>query len=205
MKYLDFYNLFKNRALIDIRELRLIMPSFDSRRLFEWHKKAYIKKIARLFYVFSDRPISDFERFHIANKLVEPSYISNESALRYYDLIPEMVYVQTSVTSRKTRLIDSPIGSFQYRSIKENLMFGYRLVRTDAITFKMADPEKALLDFFYLRSDINDNDSIEELRLNAEIYRSLIDQDKLKSYLAVFDSPTLNQKVDLLTKIMCYA
>ena len=202
MKYIDFNNAFKNRLLIDVREVRQIFPDFESRRFYEWQKKGYIKKLSRLFYVFSDRNINEAENNFIANKLFEPSYISLESALRYYNLIPEVVFLTTSVTTRKTKLLKTPIGDFQYRKVKEKLFFGYRIINAGQIAYKIADPEKALLDFLYLRSDIKSEGDIFELRINGESYREVIDQNKLKQYLGVFNSKALNKKIDQLTEIL---
>jgi len=202
MKYIDFNNAFKNRLLIDVREVRQIFPDFESRRFYEWQKKGYIKKLSRLFYVFSDRNINEAENNFIANKLLEPSYISLESALRYYNLIPEVVFLTTSVTTRKTKLLKTPIGDFQYRKVKEKLFFGYRIINAGQIAYKIADPEKALLDFLYLRSDIKSEGDIFELRINGESYREIIDQNKLKQYLGVFNSKALNKKIDQLTEIL---
>ena len=202
MKYIDFNNAFKNRLLIDVREVRQIFPDFESRRFYEWKKKGYIKKLSRLFYVFSDRNINEAENNFIANKLLEPSYISLESALRYYNLIPEVVFLTTSVTTRKTKLLKTPIGDFQYRKVKEKLFFGYRIINAGQIAYKIADPEKALLDFLYLRSDIKSEGDIFELRINGESYREIIDQNKLKQYLGVFNSKALNKKIDQLTEIL---
>jgi len=202
MKYIDFNNAFKNRLLIDVREVRQIFPDFESRRFYEWQKKGYIKKLSRLFYVFSDRNINEAENNFIANKLLEPSYISLESALRYYNLIPEVVFLTTSVTTRKTKLLKTPIGDFQYRKVKEKLFFGYRIINAGQIAYKIADPEKALLDFLYLRSDIKSEGDIFELRINGESYREVIDQNKLKQYMEVFNSKALNKKIDQLTEIL---
>ena len=202
MKYIDFNNAFKNRLLIDVREVRQIFPDFESRRFYEWQKKGYIKKLSRLSYIFSDRNINEAENNFIANKLLEPSYISLESALRYYNLIPEVVFLTTSVTTRKTKLLKTPIGDFQYRKVKEKLFFGYRIINAGQIAYKIADPEKALLDFLYLRSDIKSKGDIFELRINEESYREVIDQNKLKQYLGVFNSKALNKKIDQLTEIL---
>ena len=202
MKYIDFNNAFKNRLLIDVREVRQIFPDFESRRFYEWQKKGYIKKLSRLSYIFSDRNINEAENNFIANKLFEPSYISLESALRYYNLIPEVVFLTTSVTTRKTKLLKTPIGDFQYRKVKEKLFFGYRIINAGQIAYKIADPEKALLDFLYLRSDIKSEGDIFELRINGESYREIIDQNKLKQYLGVFNSKALNKKIDQLTEIL---
>ncbi|HPT08694.1 MAG TPA: hypothetical protein PLE28_03300 [bacterium] len=202
MKYIDFQNTFKNHTLIDVREVKNIFPDFESRRFYEWQKKNYIKKITKLFYFFVDKKINENDIRYIANKLLEPSYLSLEYALRYYNLIPEIVYSITSITTRKTKIISTEISNFQYRSIKENLFFAYKIIKINETSFKMAEPEKALLDFLYLRSDIKNENDIEELRLNKEVFKEIINQEKLKQYTEVFNSKTLSAKIVKINKIM---
>lgn len=202
MKYLDFYNQFKNRTLIDVREVRGSFSDFDSRRFYEWQKKDYLQKLSRLFYIFPDNSINENQIFFIANKLVEPSYISTESALRIYNLIPETVFLITCITTRKTRRIETVIGNFQYHSLKESLFFGYRFVSANGLVYKIAEPEKALLDFLYLRSDLHNENDFFELRLNKEVYNELIDQDKLRQYLEIFNSHVLQKKINKLNKML---
>jgi predicted transcriptional regulator of viral defense system len=179
-----------------------MFPNFESRRFYEWQKKGYLKKLSKLFYIFTDKSIGDIERYFIANRLVEPSYISTEAALQAHNLIPEMVFLTTCITTRKTRTIETAIGNFQYHSIKENLFFGYRLININGLVYKIAEPEKAILDFLYFRSDLRNRNDLIELRLNEGVYRTIIDQKKLQQYLAVFKSATLNRKINKLNKIL---
>jgi Predicted transcriptional regulator len=202
MKYVDFQNFFKNRVLIDVQEVRQVFPDFASRRFYEWQKKGYIKKLASQFYIFADKKISESENNFIANKLFEPSYVSLESALRYYNLIPEVVFLTTSITTRKTKLIKTAVGNFQYRAVKENLFFGYKIIDFDGVAYKIAEPEKALLDFLYLRSDLKTEADFAELRMNEEDYRKTINQVKLNKYLELFDSATLGKKIKVLNKVL---
>lgn len=202
MKYIDFQNAFNNRPLIDIREVKNVFPDFDTRRFYEWQKNAYLKKLTKLFYIFADRKISEDEVCLIANKLVEPSYLSLEYALRYYNLIPEMVYLITSISTRKTKLIKTPLGDFRYRVLKEDLFFGYRIIEAGGVSYKMAEPEKALLDFLYLRSDIKSEEDLEGLRINQDVFQEIINPEKLEEYARSFASPTLSQKVIKINKIM---
>lgn len=61
----------------------------------------------------------------------------------------------------------------------------------------MAKPEKAILDFLYLRSDIHDQPAFEALRWNKDLLSNL-DFEKLHNYTEWFDSPTLSRKVQWL-------
>lgn len=200
MKYVDFQKAFSKRVLIDVREVKSVFPDFESRRFYEWQKKGYITKITKLFYVFTDKKASEAEICFIANKLLEPSYISLEYALRYYNLIPEIVYLITSVGSRKTKMIKSSTGNFSYRVIKESLFFGYKIIEIGGVSFKIAEPEKALLDFLYLRSDIRNEDDIEELRINWDVFHEIIDPEKLAEYAKAFNSKVLFQKIIKINK-----
>lgn len=201
MKYIEFCNKFKNYPLIRVSDIRNAEPDFDHRRLYEWQKKGYLEKITNNFYIFADKKFSDYAMNFIANKLYEPSYLSLEYALNYYSLIPEVVFWRTSVSSKKTRTIISKLGNFSYRKIKKELFFGYKLIEDDGISFKIAEPEKAMLDFLYLRSDLKNKNDMEELRINEEVYNEIMDKKKLDKYLKIFDSKILTEKIKILNSI----
>ena len=84
----------------------------------------------------------------IANHLYGPSYVSMESALRYYGLIPEKVITVRSATTNRSKKFENEIGVFQYVSVNED----YYSVGISQKTvnrkyaFLIASPEKALCD-----------------------------------------------------------
>ena len=138
MNYINFHKYFNDFLLINLSDIRNIEPEFDTRRLFEWQKKGYLIKIMNNFYTFADKKINENEYNIIANKLVEPSYISLEYALSHYSLIPEIVYWRTSVSTKKTRKITTDIGNFSYQTLKKKLFFGYVFKNLKNAKFKIA-------------------------------------------------------------------
>lgn len=83
----------------------------------------------------------------IANHLYGPSYVSFQTALRHYGLIPERVYETQSMTIKHSRSFDTPLGHFSYRSCGVNYFpIGIRQEREDEDTYLIASPEKALCD-----------------------------------------------------------
>lgn len=83
----------------------------------------------------------------IANHLYAPSYVSMLSALRYYGLIPENVYTEQSMTLKRARHFDTPLGRFDYTHIsREAFPVGLVSIRKADYAFVMATPEKALCD-----------------------------------------------------------
>lgn len=128
----------------------------------------------------------------LANQLYAPSYLSTHWALGYYGLIPEKTVTFTSVTSRVPKTFDNPFGFFSYRHIKQAAFFGYRRVILNNAEVLLAEPEKALLDFWHLESGLWNNDRMMEMRFqNVEI----VDVNKLADYAERFTSPRLKTAV----------
>ena len=91
------------------------------------------------------------ESFYIANVLKPHSYLSLQSALSWYGLIPEFVPVVTSVSTARPQSIETPLGKFEYRHISKDYFWGYQqLELANKQTAFVARPEKALLDLVYL-------------------------------------------------------
>lgn len=195
MRFLDVRNQLRDATMFSLLDLRKIESGFDRRRLVEWQKKGYIKKIIRNFYVFSDQEITEPALFVIANHIYSPSYISFEMGLTHYHLIPESVYGITSATTKKTTTFHTSVGDFIYRSLKPELMFGYTPIPYQKQHYLLAEMEKALLDYFYLNPTLLGDDDFAGLRINRQELLAKINQEKLEKYLAVFDSPALKKRV----------
>ena len=83
----------------------------------------------------------------IANHLYGPSYVSLQTALRYYGLIPEYVYMTLSMTTKHSRSFDTPAGSFDFRNCSKGYFpIGVRTEAEDGVNYLIATPEKALCD-----------------------------------------------------------
>lgn len=94
------------------------------------------------------------------------SYVSLQSALAYYNLIPEFTPVTTSVTTSRPASWDTPLGSFTFRHVKLALFYGYERVQVAPQQFAfVASPEKALLDLVHLTPSADHASYLQELRL----------------------------------------
>ncbi len=197
MNYLAFNNTFQDFPIISVKDIQKRFPDFDSRRLVEWQRKGYIQKVRRGYYCFEDRKKDERFLYFSANKIYSPSYVSFESALAYYSLIPEGVFTTTSATTRNTANFETSLGNFAYRHLKPSLFFGYRLLQEEDYTLKMANPEKVLLDYFYLNR-INTLAEMEGMRFNLRLVKEMVDFEKMGRYLGVFDSKVLNRRISLI-------
>lgn len=205
MNYLEFKKRLNNYIVVNLADIRKIEIGFDLRRLNEWQKKGYVKMVRRENYVFSDLEINESTLFIIANKIYAPSYISLEMAFSYYNLIPEAVYGITSATSQKTNNFKTDFGTFSYRRIKPNLMFGYKLIEYKNQNFRIAEIEKAILDYFYLNTKLKTENDFAEMRFNGEEFKALADRNKLNEYLKAFENRALEKRVKKFLKYINYA
>ncbi len=194
MNYPRFRNTLSRFPVFSLSDIRMIAPSFDRRRLSEWQEKDYIRKIIKGFYYFADHELDEARLLHIANKIYRPSYISFETALSRYHLIPESVYAVTSASTRRTYEFDTPISRCPYRTIHRRLYFGYRI---EPGSVNMAFMEKALLDHFYLNSSLRTEDDFISLRINREALFEQLDEDRLQHYLERFARRALKSRIRL--------
>ncbi len=200
MRFLQFQHQFKQFLAISLADIKLVAPDFDHRRLVEWQKKGYLQLIRRGFYILTDTltHLQEESLFAIANKIYSPSYVSLETALNFYNFIPEMPFTITSVSSRKTQEFETELGRFHYRSIKPELMFGYRLLEIPGQRFqqktRLAEPEKAILDFLYYNQNYQCQLNFSSLRLNLNEIFEECDLQKFEHYLSKFDSRAMQRR-----------
>lgn len=200
ISYLKFRKAIRPFEVFSIKDILKIYPDFDSRRLYEWQEKDYITKLIKGYYIFNDMLVNEKMLFQISNFLRSPSYVSLESALSFYHIIPEQAFDISAVTTLKTIEYNTPRGTFSYKRIMPRLYFGYTIIqRPDKRPVLIAELEKALLDFLYLNSSINNTHAIEALRLNPDLSK-LLDFKKAEFYLTRFKNKALEHRYHLLNQ-----
>jgi predicted transcriptional regulator of viral defense system len=138
--------------------------------------------------------------FLMVNHLYSPSYVSFETALSYYGLIPEGVYSITSAATKKTTSFKSPTANFIYHRIKPQLYFGYRLASQGGQGYKVADPEKAVLDYLYLHPEIVREADFQEWRFNSKGFLAMADLLTLRRY--AYGNKQLAKRLEKLIKLI---
>lgn len=83
----------------------------------------------------------------IANHIYGPSYVSMESALRYYGLIPENIHIVRSLAIKRSRVFENSISRFEYINCSDDYFpVGINQKIVGEYSFLIASPEKALCD-----------------------------------------------------------
>ncbi|MFW6137420.1 MAG: type IV toxin-antitoxin system AbiEi family antitoxin domain-containing protein [Candidatus Aminicenantaceae bacterium] len=136
-------------------------------QLSRWVEAGKLIQIRRGLYALSEQyRKTEPHPFYIANRIKRASYVSLQSALEHYGLIPEYVPAVTSVTTGRPQTFETPLGIYIYRHVKKELFFDCIVeeLTGDQSAF-IASPEKALLDLFHLTPGSDDLGYIKELRL----------------------------------------
>ncbi|MCH7657697.1 MAG: hypothetical protein IIB05_05200 [Bacteroidetes bacterium] len=214
MLYIKFRNKLSEFGVFSTTDIKKYFPDFDHRRLSEWQDKEYIIKIRNSWYCFPEYTRNENSHLLTANLIHIPSYISLETALSWYQIVPEGAFSITSVTTNKPRHYKTPLGDYFYHSIKPSLYFGYTLLafdvgfgggsfdtRVSTRQIAVANIEKTILDFLYLRNHYNTEDEIRELRFNPIILRDDLDKDKIYLYLDIFKSTILEKRIKLMFNV----
>lgn len=144
--------------------------------LLRYTQKGVFWQLKRGLYAFKDTRLSPWL---IANRLYMPSYISLDTALSYYGMIPETVYGVTSVTTKVTREFEACDLLFSYHAIQQGAYCGYCPLKRAGQTVFMAEPEKALADMLYFVH-------LGRRELNARLTCQKINQRRFYDYLKLF-------------------
>jgi predicted transcriptional regulator of viral defense system len=169
-------------------------------QLTRWVRSGHVLQLRRGLYAIAP-PYQKQQPhpFMIANRLQRASYVSLQSALAYYGLIPEMVTIITSVSTGRPERLSTPLGLFDFRHIKPDLLFGYQMLDMGGQNTLVAVPEKALLDLVYLQPGVNTSTYFHELRLQ-NIDR--IDLDLLNDYSKRFTASRLHKVPELVASLL---
>lgn len=174
-------------------------PHNVRQQLSRWVKTGRVYQLRRGVYALAP-PFQKVKPhpFLIANRMVRASYVSCQSALAFYELIPEYTPVTLSVTTARPARWKTPFGVFEFRHIKPEMLYGYRALEVSAgQTAFVATPEKALLDLIYLQPNSDSRDYLRELRLQN---LDRLNLDTLRAY-AMRANPKLRRAVQHIAEL----
>ncbi len=170
------------------------------RQLSRWTRAGRILQLRRGLYTLAP-PYQKIKPhpFLIANRLVRGSYVSCQSALAFYGLIPEYTPRVVSVAVGRPARWETAFGIFEFRHIKVGWLAGYRkLDLGGGQAAFVATPEKALLDLIYLQPEGDQPRFLDALRLqNLE----RLDLNALHQWAARSGKPKLERAAAYLASL----
>jgi hypothetical protein len=167
-------------------------------------KKGDLIRLKNGFFVIAEKIKKERVPYEqIGNLLYGPSYLSLEWALSYYGMIPEGVYVVTSVSSTKSKMFQTPLGAFHYTYLSHfRFAIGIDQKENNSGRFLIATPEKALIDLIHLKSrHLNPQDLLIDLiegrRIEEETLRNL-DKNHILEIAGQYRSQTIENLIQTL-------
>ena len=144
---------------VDFATLSALLEKYKSPRdkVSALEKAGELIRLKKGMYVVSSKVHGHYvSKELIANHLYGPSYVSLESALSYYKIIPERTYSVRSMTLKRSRRFSTSLGDFEYLTAdKEYFDIGVVVeIMDNQYAFLIASPEKALCDLIVATSRI---------------------------------------------------
>lgn len=169
-------------------------------QLHQWTLSGKLLSLRRGLYTLADAyRKARLSSLQLANEMIKPSYLTGLWALSYYGLIPEKVTAFTSVTTRVTREFQNAFGTFAYSSLKTDYFWGFVSVPIEGTQVWIAEPEKAVLDYWHLQRGEWTDARLMEMRFqNTE----QLDFEKLDRYAEKWASPRLRLFTERFKKLM---
>ncbi len=112
-------------------------------------KKGLVQRVTRKVYI--NKIATGFNVRDLASVISPESYISLDSALNEWGISSQSPVALTCVTPKQIASIKIENAEIEFRTIKASLIWGFQEKKTRYNTYKLAEPEKALLDWIYLR------------------------------------------------------
>jgi len=176
-------------------------PADVRRQLSRWTKARRILQLRRGLYALAPpHQKSAPHPFAVANRMVQGSYVSLQSALAFHGLIPEQVPTVTSVTTGRPRTWHSPGGEYVFRHIHKRWFWGYRKLGLGGMQHAfVATPEKALLDLVHFEPGGATAGYLKELRLQN---LDRLNLEELEAQAVRSASPKLRRAVRLVSELV---
>jgi predicted transcriptional regulator of viral defense system len=156
------------------------------RMILRWKKQGMLVSLKRGLYELTYPDDFHIPDLLIANCLYNPSYVSLETALSNYSIIPEVSMAVSSVTAMPTRRFKNKHGLFIYRSVTPSAYTGYIIQKQADFDIRIAEPEKALVDYLYFKTYRDKKIDFAQERLDKGVIGRL-NKRRLAQYAGLFN------------------
>ncbi|MDD5687813.1 MAG: hypothetical protein PHE88_08290 [Elusimicrobia bacterium] len=179
MNFKDFYKVIEKNSyyVFSKNDIESFYPDENAKNttklIYRWKKKGWIYTLKKGLYEMTYPKDFSIPDLYIANKIYSPSYISLETALSNYSIIPEVSMAVTSITTKSTRTFRNKHGLFLYRTVKPQSFTGYYIEKQGNFEIYIAEPEKAIVDYLYFKMLRGKKVDFEAERINFSIVAGL--------------------------------
>ena len=194
--------------IFSLQDLLIFFPEENKKTLqnqmTEWVRRKYVTRLKKNLYELTEKGSQEviIPDLYVANRLYLPSYVSLETALSVYNIIPGVAFGVTSVTTNVTRVFKNNHGQFSYFSCQPKAYVGYKVSEYSGFKVFIAEEEKAVVDFLYFRFRDKQWPDFKEERLDKEILKGF-NWKKLFSFCKFYNHRVMNMAEELRRYIRC--
>jgi predicted transcriptional regulator of viral defense system len=168
-------DLLAQKYRIPLQSLRVTLRRLQKRKL--------VQKAGPKIYI--NRLASGFTTPDLAAAICPESYVSLDSALNEWGISTQSPAFLTCVSTRQVSPIKIRNAEIRFRTLKKSLFWGFEERKTRYTTYKLAEGEKAILDWIYFRRQ-------DRLPVNFDEFDFRhISKSKLVKYAAKYPSTVL--------------
>jgi len=134
-------------------------------------KRGWLVRLKRGVYAVASLESHKFASISplvIANTYISDSYITMEYALNYHGLFDQLASMVTAVNTKRSVTYHFQKMKYHFIKTKTELFFGFKEMSLEGHIVKVAEPEKAILDFLYFRNNAYTIDLIREKIADAK-------------------------------------
>lgn len=127
-------------------------------------KNKDIIRIKKGLYVLGKEYNKPYNKYILANQIYGPSYITGQTALAFWNMIPERVELIISMTTKRKKMFETPVGRFSYLYCNNTVFnIGVNLEHAgDQKKILIASPEKAMSDIVATQTHISSEKEMKE-------------------------------------------
>jgi predicted transcriptional regulator of viral defense system len=170
-----------------------LTPQAVADALRRYERKGFVQRVSKRIYLNGFAASATARDF--VNLLRPQSYISLGSALREWGISTQSPRNVTCVTTSRPGIFRIGPEEIVFKKISDKLFWGFLERRTRYRTYRLAEPEKAVLDYIYFAK-------YEGLLAGADEFDlSKIDREKLLSYAIRFPKPVREAVTQILARV----
>jgi predicted transcriptional regulator of viral defense system len=162
-----------------------------ARRISFLAKAGWLVRVKKGLYLvvtdLSSRTAGNVSSLVISNALNRKSYVSFANALNLYGMFDQLTKSVDSVTSLRARSYRFQNMEFRFFRVKEALFFGFVQERAYGNIVNIAEKEKIILDYLFLRRNAATVSLVYE---KLKEYREAFDFTKMINYAKVYNLTT---------------
>ena len=196
---MDINLLYKQRifSLEDVMNIMSVSRQSASKALLRWQKKGIVRSIRKNMYTVVDLGSGEslVDKYEIASRVSPTSYISWHTALEYHGIAHQIFYYAYLGSESRVNTFSYDDTEYVYYAAPTSVGENFGIIHPEGNLYvRVTDLERTIVDCC---NRIDRAGGAEELMHCLEGV-VLLDEKKLKKYLALYDKVFLYQKIGFM-------